>query len=528
MYKAIIVDDDIAVLSFLKTMIPWSEYNFELIGSYTNAHDALEHSKTLMPDLVITDIGMPIMDGMQFIHELKTLSDQPQFLILSCHDDFKYAQQAMQLRVHDYILKETLNIKSMEAILTRLHDRIKETDLLQQKVKKLRFQAQQSQTDFKEKWFRDYLTTPFNDSTSWKKQLIDYGVSTEMNQYVPVVCSIHRFHGAISRYKNEDLLKFILNNVIEESLEQVSNVVCFSHSAKQFNLIFAYRNDLKFDPFEKIERIGKELQYSISHALKLNLSVIIGSSSQDGNVIRHQFRELIQSKDILFYSRDPEIIRYNLIPPIDLQDDLLSYYSEYLEQLNRLILDGNSNASTFVDPFITFITSRRFQPVIVKQFIFKLVLDIQMRLTFKHEYSNEKIQQLLEHISNIDELKIWMLSFIEEAVEIMEGISKQSKKSEIVEAQKYILLHLDQKISLEEVADLLYLNSSYFSRLFKKETGENFTEYVTRVKMEKAKKLMLESNKNVSMIAEMLGYDNKGYFVKLFKNHFGVSPARYS
>jgi len=527
MYKAIIVDDDVAVLSFLSTMIAWEDYGFKLVGSYTNALNALEGCKEYVPDLVVTDIGMPGMDGIQFIQKLKETSSNPQFLILSCHDDFKYAQQAVQLRVHDYILKETLNIEKIKDILIRVHERLKETDLMQQNVEKLKFQALQSKSGLKEQWFRDFLTTPLIDPILWNKQLVDYGVHPGMNCYIPVVCSIHRYHEALLRYKNEDMLKFIVNNAMEELVLKVPNVVYFSYTAKQFCLLFTFRNDLKFDQYDRVEAICKELENAIAAALKIHFSVVVGSIQQQYIDIKEQFLQFLQGTDMFFYSKSPVIIRSTQIQSMGNQEALLAFYSDYLEILNRYILEGNSNVEPVVDQFIDYITEDRFQQIMVKQFIFKLVLDIQMKLTFKHQYNNEKIQTLLDQMGNIDELKAWMITFLQEAVSIMEQISKQSKKAEIIDAQKYVLLHLDQKISLEEVAERLYLNSSYFSRLFKKETGENFTEYVTRMKMEKAKELMLDSNRTIESIAEMLGYDNKGYFVKLYKNHYGVSPRRY-
>lgn len=190
-------------------------------------------------------------------------------------------------------------------------------------------------------------------------------------------------------------------------------------------------------------------------------------------------------------------------------------------------MEVNTDASVAVDPFIEFISNRKFLPEAVKQFVFKLVLDIMIKLKFNQQYTNEKLLKELGQLGNVLELRDWLIDFVIEAISLMEQISRQSKKVEIVNAQKYVQLQLGKKITLEEVADHLHLNPSYFSRLFKKETGENFIEYVKRMKMEKAKELLNDSDKTVDSIAQILGYDNKGYFVKLFKQHFGVIPSRF-
>lgn len=527
MYSVIIVDDDVAVLSFLSTMIPWKDLGFEVTGTYTSALDALEMSKQFIPNLVITDIGMPEMDGIEFIRTLKESSEEPRFLILSCHDDFKFAQRAVQLGVQDYILKESLDINTIKEILERIHESIKKDDHMQKKVEKLRFQAVLSQSSRKEKWLRDFLTAPLIDPKQWNKQLVEYGLNPDLDYFIPVVCNLHRFQAALSRYKNEEMLKFIIDNAMEEMMQQIPNVIYFSYTAKQFCFLFACRKDLKLDHYHTIEQVFRKLRLSLSNVLKLQFSVIIGFKDNDGSGIKHQFQELFKATDMQFYSKEPEMIRLNQIHKAGAQEELLAFYPQYIESLNRFILEGNADVEPIVNQFIEYITSRRFQPIVVKQFIFKMMLDIQMKLVFKHQYNNEKFQSLLDQMGNVSELKEWMIHFLEEAVLLMDEISKKSKKTEIIDAQKYIKLHLHQKITLEEVADRLYLNSSYFSRLFKKETGENFTEYVTRMKMEKAKELMNETNHTVDIIAEMLGYDNKGYFVKLFKNHYGVSPSRF-
>jgi two-component system response regulator YesN len=480
-----------------------------------------------MPDLVVTDIGMPGMNGLELIRILNESSGHPRFLILSCHDDFNFAQQAVQLGVQDYILKETLSVETTKEILKRIYKQIKVDDHQQKIVEKLHFQASQSKSVIKEKWLRDFLTTPLIDHKTWSLQLVEYGLNPDLGYYNPVVCSVYRFQDAIARYNNENMLKFIIDNAVEELLLPEPNVIYFSYTAKEFCLLFASRKDLKMNPYEGIDRLCKSLQQSLTKFLKLPVSILVGEIDSDCSRIKRQFRSLLHATENFFYSTKPEIIRSNQIQPFSNQEELLSYFSEYTERITRLILEEATEVQPTVNLFIEFITSQRFDPITVKQFLFKLALDVQMKLTFNQQYNNEKVQRLLEQMGNISELKEWMIQFLEEAISLMKTISKNSKKVEIIDAQKYIYLHLDRKIALEEVADHLFLNSSYFSRLFKKEMGENFIEYVTRLKMEKARGLLNNSNNTVEYIAQSLGYDNKSYFVKLFKKQYGAPPSRF-
>ncbi|RXZ84793.1 response regulator [Paenibacillaceae bacterium] len=528
MFKAMVVDDDVAVLQFFQAMIPWKDYGFQLTVACTNAQEALLACEQSMPDLVITDIGMPGMSGLDLIREMKRQSGHPRFLILSCHDEFKYAQQAVQLGVQDYFLKETLDASIITDVLERLKGQMENEAALRHQVEKMHVQASRSKLGRKSNWLFDFMNTPMVDPASWKSQLAEFGMRGGMDYYIPAVCSVYRYQEGLIRYSNEQTLKFIMDNALEELLHDEPNLIHFSYTAKELCFLFACRKDLKHNPYDQLENLFLRIQHSLSKTLKIHVSMLVGEMDNDILGLKKQFAVLLQlAPSHFFYSARPEIVKSNQLQSVQSGEELLSYYSEYADRINRLIWEGSQSVEPTIDDFIHFIEERRFHPVKVKPFLLKLLLDIQVKLTLNHPYNNEKQQHVLDNISHMSELKEWMSHSLEEAVSVMEQISKKRKKTEIIDAQSYIQLHLHRKIALEEVADHLYLNASYFSRLFKKETGETFVEYITRLKMEKAKELVDDPRNTVEGIALALGYDNKSYFVKLFKKHYGVPPSMF-
>lgn len=526
--SVLLVDDDVAVLQFLRMMIDWEGLGLTLAGTCTNAADALELCRAAMPDLIMTDIGMPGMDGIELIKLVKERSVRPRFVILSCHDDFRYAQQAVQMGVEDYILKETLEPQAIVELLTRIKGKIENEDRLQSEFLKLHMQAHHSKSAMKEKWLRDLLSSPVSGNDSWMGQLESFGLSPLLPQFIPVVFRQHQYRLALKRYESDNILKFTMENAMEELLEEEPGALFFSYSAGEFFLLFNSRKDLTVNPYGQIDLLCRDIQRKLSQLLKLPMSVMIGELVCDLPGIKRQLLYLLQNGEQLFYAGRPEVVKGTdrRYAPATHEDPLESYY-EFAELLNRFILEEQADAMAAVAPLMERFESRRFPPKAVKQFVFKLVLDMMLKLKFNHQYTNEKLQQELDQLGSIGELKEWLVDFVRDAVKLMEQISRQSKKVEIIDAQKYVLLHLDRKITLEEVADQLHLNPSYFSRLFKKETGETFIEYVTRVKMEKARELLNGSGKTLEAISLMLGYENKGYFVKVFKQHYGVAPSRY-
>lgn len=529
MYQVMLVDDDVTVLEFLNRLVPWDELGFELVGKFTNALDAIRccGQGERLPDLMITDIGMPGLDGLGLIQRLQAIGPEMQFVILSCHDEFHYAQQAVHLGVQDYILKETLSLESIRETVIRVKGKLKADHDLRLHVDRLNNQANRSRTVLKEKWLRNLLSNQVGDDPALFEQLREFGMKTELGHFIPVCCRIHRFHDAMERYRHEDMVKFIVENAVEELLREENDLLFFSYSAQEFFLLHASGKDLASNPYEQMIRVSRRLQRAFFQYLKLGISVLIGEKVAIGSDLKRQFPKLLVAAEAFFYSEGPVIAKLCDLPQLPPQEDLFMFYPEYSDKLNRLLLEENGDIEPVADSFVEFLRERKYRPSSVKPFVWKLALDLQMKLKFKLHFDKEKMQHDISQMLHYSEIRDWLLQFIREAVKHAELISRQSKKAEIVDAQKYVQLNLERKITLEEVAGLLHLNVSYFSRLFKKETGENFIEYVTRVKMEQAGLLLTSPGNTVEKVALMLGYDNKSYFVKLFKQHFGVSPSRY-
>ena len=162
----------------------------------------------------------------------------------------------------------------------------------------------------------------------------------------------------------------------------------------------------------------------------------------------------------------------------------------------------------------------------VKEWLLKMILDVRMRLKSLQHYQSTFSSELLHHdvheLSSIREMELWLKDYLQQAIQWAGQVYRESHNREILECQRFVYNHLHMKISLEDAAAHLHLHPSYLSRLFKRETGENFIEYVTRMKMEKAKELLEITDKSVEQISDMLGYENKNYFGKLFKAHTGL------
>ncbi|MEK5026747.1 helix-turn-helix domain-containing protein [Paenibacillus sp. FSL M7-1046] len=139
----------------------------------------------------------------------------------------------------------------------------------------------------------------------------------------------------------------------------------------------------------------------------------------------------------------------------------------------------------------------------------------------------EMHQRSIREFETLDQLMEWLEGFLKEKVLMLSSMWKQNVRKEVAEAKRYVMNHIGEKVGMEEMANRLGLNPTHFSRLFKLDTGLTFIEFVTRIKMERAQDLLNQSNLTIVDIAEQLGYDNASYFIKLFRNFSGMTPAEF-
>lgn len=526
MLKAMLVDDDVAVLEFLKKLVPWERLGFEVTGTYADALDAFRACRGGYPDLIVTDIGMPELDGLSFIRQLQAEGAKSRFVILSCHDEFQYAQQAVQLGVQEYILKETLTPQGIAEVIGHAKDKIEEDRRLRIEVARLHVQASKSKSAAKEQWLREVLSAPVADDPAVMETLREYGLNTKLGRYIPVLFRSHRYQEALTRYRREEAVKFIVENAAEELLREEPDMLFVGHTGSLFFMLYAFKRDLARNPYDQAAAGAQKLQRAFSGVLKLPYSAVVGEEVSGGAGLKRQLAELQEASERLFYAEGPAVVKLSALRREFVREDPFAYHSEYAERFGRLLLEANEDVCPAVHAFAEFVRERQFQPSDVKQLVWKIALDLLLKLRPGIAYDKEKVQQEIGRMTHIGELREWLTKFLAEAVSQVARIANKSKKTEIVDAQNYIQMHLHRKIALEEVAEHLHLNPSYFSRLFKKETSENFVEYVNRLKMEKAMAFIGESGRTVEETAFALGYDNKSYFIKLFKQHYGISPGR--
>ncbi|RAU92255.1 helix-turn-helix domain-containing protein [Paenibacillus sp. YN15] len=534
MYSVMLVDDDLPVLEFLAGAVDWTGLGFRLAGTYQNPLEALAAAGETRPDVLITDIGMPEMDGIELIKVISAAGEPGlKTVILSCHDEFGYAQMAVKLGVSEYVLKETMTAKSITELLARLKKELDGEGEARHKSRELELSVRRNRSDLKRIFLRKTLSEPLLDPAEWNRQASEYGVEFgRSTAYVPVLGFPCRMREALQRFQTRELLVYTAENIAGELLGP-GDAAVFSLESGELVLLFPHYSQLHINNRQKMEDMLRKLQQCLLQYGKTPFTFVTGTPVADGKGLRETVNREIAAAQGRFYWPEASVLRLeHLQASFGSGDLLLAEYVTALEEFRRAVLEEQTEqVEAFIAKWLAFIQYHRFNPVEVKEWLLKIILDIRMRLKSLQHYQSSYASEVLHHdvmeLTSLGELEAWLRSYMLQAVEWAEQVYQESKNREIMECQRFVSVHWNERITLEDAARHLHLHPNYLSRLFKRETGENFVEFATRVKMDKARELLKLTDKTVEDISFLLGYDNKQYFTKLFKAHTGQLPSAF-
>ena len=532
MYKVMLADDDYPVLELLSDMIPWQELGLTLQSTHENGKSALDYAKQQMPDILVTDIGMPKLNGLELTKQLKSMNPDLPVIILSCHNEFSFAQQALKLKVHDYVLKDTLDPEDLSVLLQKVAEHLQQEKEDSKRIEHLQHNLAQNKSIIQEKFIRKTVYQPIFNEQEWYEEAELMELPLAAQPFMPALCLIHDFQAARHEFGSEDTLHYALQNVISEAADGLDAGIAFFHFEGKKSFVFVpYLDNAKVNGVSQAKEKMKQLQTAVRRTLDISLSFITGEPCRDLVSCKRELLSLIMNAEQPFYMEPGSILKNEPIKRV-CPDDVFAWSDEASSEFRHLILEKEpQRIRAVVKKWMSFLQERQFSSERVKGWLLKLVLDLKIKIkALQFLEAREQDDHLHQEISMIDslcELEEWLIGHLQGLIQMTEEAAGQTRRKEILEACRYVSRHIEQKISLDEVAASLYLNSSYFSRLFKKEVGETFVEYVTKTKMNRAKELLDETYDPVGRICEKLGYDNQSYFIKLFKNYTGVTPVEY-
>ncbi|RDE27410.1 response regulator [Parageobacillus thermoglucosidasius] len=516
MYKVLLVDDDRIIRKSLATTVPWEKNGYELVGEASNGEEGLLLIDKYKPQVVISDIKMPFMDGLQMAQISKNRYPETKVILLTGYEDFKFAQEAIKVKAFDYLLKPIESSILLEKVKQATIEWENEQISQEQKTKGIRF--------LKQKWLKKLLHHQ-GDKLEICSEMEKLGINLS-DEYI-VVCII-RLEDCIQRDIKEEELDNIYK-ICEGIMKSQGDV--FDWDENEFILIL--QNQAREIVTQGIEKLVEQVCFYIKQELGITVTAAIGQIYKGLTSIALsyfearttlEFRSITPQNRILYKPK-------NFSPLIDAQlnkieDELLLKVKLGLVQ-ETLLIWNKFKSYLLEQPYISLHDIRL---IAIKMVI--LLLREARKWSEKWEkcYRKDLVIYYYEIITlqNVHDILDKVAQVAHSLASYMEEKNNKEHESVVDKAIKYIEQYYSKEgLSLNEVAQAIHVNPAYLSNMFKVKKGINFSDYLLELRMKKAMELLRKKDTKVYEVAEMVGYSNPQYFSVCFKKYTGVSPLDF-
>lgn len=503
MLKVLVVDDEFIVRAGLISCISWEEMNLKLIGEASNGQEALDIILKETPDIILLDLLMPVMTGMELIQELEDLNIKTNIVILSCHEDYNYVREAFKKGVRDYILKLSSTPEEICTVLTDV-------------VKKI-----------------------IDESAGQKEPALGY-IKINSDQSPSQITFIDNryflvsFYGdSIAQNDSDLILNLTLKWAEIISAEKYKVTVCLINDRIPAVIIAPADKHNCPDRYEQeLYPLTKQLHSYLKHFIDTSLYLGVSSCCPCQKPLSISMRESQKALDTLFYDNNGFIGFHSHLSVLFKERE--NNYA-FLSRIGELIKHQHLQALlTQLDAYLSWAAINQPDPRIIKLDSIDMINTLSKHLKEKNlslvDMDEESLYyyQSIANMHSFQELKSYLTHFVESYIKLLRDKGQKSIRNDVLEALKYIEEHYNEDITLPDVADYICISKNHLSYLFKKETGKTFSDYLIQYRIDKAKEFFSADTKStVSDIAEKTGFHDTGYFSKVFKKATGLSPNQY-
>ncbi len=526
MIKLLIVDDEPLVQIGIKSMLNWAEYGIEICGAAMNGAVALEMIEEYSPEIVITDIRMPIMNGLELAKTCRdTYGRIPLFIILTSYEEFELARQALSYEVVDYLIKLELDPESLAVSIEKARKRLHDL----QATEAFRNAGRPLLQTYRDKFFLRLLHNLFDNEEQFKLQVKDLNLDFSDQYYAAAHCEI--LEDSIQGMTHEQLM-----NLYTSTLQMVRDILnrhlpchVISLDMKHFSIIFHF-SSVSGQEHRKMTEPIHNAGTMVHNYFNVRLTVGIGSVADAPLKISDSY----QDARIAFSSATLEnpYLDYDQVKPESIKNSF--NITLFKNDLIRAFEEFDS--SVLYDTLTQIIELFRQNPLRYLQAIDGAcnILYLALSLLPGGEETLSGIfcedadgYRSIYRMGNVEQVAEWMTRLRDGLCDTLKSKRVTYKEHLISNVQKYIQNHIEERLTLNEVAAVFGLSPNYLSVLFKKTCSVGFSEYITQLKISLAKTMLREQDMKVYEVADRLGFESAFYFSKVFKKVVGVSPREF-
>lgn len=521
MYKVLIVDDELLVRIGLKTTIDWEAIGFTVVAEASNGELGLEQYRKYQPDVVFTDIRMPKKDGLWLIEEIRKENLEVEILVLTCLDEFSYARKALKTGANDYILKSEVEdeelIQGMLALKSKLDAR--------QDVTRVQGASGTEGKDTGSFLPEGLVRSGFGMTEGILGELEPLGFKPGMQT---VFFSVH-FEGMVPwEGRGPNQINHAIRNIVCDRLSE--NGIVHGYSEESDRVLFLI-GMVQFTD-SRLQGVLSAIVNASKQYFDSAVQVIYSPPLADLKMLQPAYADFMQKEQVLFYTDPAEAIHGTsqfTMQEINVFDLGKQYNHLFVETVGQ---EDILQASALVAKIQGQLTESLINPLTAKLFYANMIGEL-----FSHygsiiaEHPKMKNYETYHYeifsAGHIRQISGILMDFTTLAIEEIRQSRHRNSKWIISRALHFIENHYESKISLDDVSVALNLSKHYLCNVFKKETGENMSLTINRLRIEKAKELLLNRNCRIKEVYEIVGFSNQQYFSKVFKKIAGMTVSEF-
>lgn len=518
-YKVFFVEDEIITREGIRDNVDWQACGFEFCGEATDGEMALPLLCTTQPDVLITDIKMPFMDGLQLSRIVRERLPQVKIIILSGHDEFEYAQQAIGLGVTEYLLKP-VTVQNLQSVLQNLRAQLDQERKEQEKLKRLQQEIADNRAMLRERLLFKLVVGSVSPAEAIENgQLL--GLDLISRHYLAVVLKLE-LRDRTEPYDHDEYQQ--LQEVLIDMAEKNPDIFILRREWGDIILIMKgstreYLEEERDLLLEEMRQVVKKTRY--------HLDIGVGAVTERIADIRQSFVEALVHLQHAVQAEEVETRQ-----TIE-QRELLKLDKKVVE--NYLRCGSKDEFETFFATYLLPLGETALRSALIKSYIFVDVILATAKLVDELGGEIEEvipeihsIESTLPEVQSVEQLREQVYKIVSIGLDYRDSHLSNQRVHLIGQAKEYIEQHYaDPDLSLNEVAARANLSPSYFSAVFSQETHQTFKEYLTELRIRKAKELLRMTALRSADIAYRVGYNDPHYFSSVFKRNTGLSPMEF-
>ncbi|MCM3747828.1 response regulator [Paenibacillus pasadenensis] len=537
----VIVDDEAQIRRWMGILLDQTGLPVQLVASCSNGQEALEACRKLDVDVVMTDIKMPVMDGIAFIRELKQERPSIVSLILSSYSEFQYASEAIRAGAADYMLKAEVTAHDLRRVLEKLKADIERERLRDREVLHLKSAINVNQYALRSLFFSELARGKKISSAELEEKLRTLRIPLRSQHVLAMI--IRSDDPALSKDKvkiqDPELLRSAVINMTDELLlTEAGGGCCFVFEQDYFAALFNFEQrgerTLRDTTLQYAQRISSSLQELLGLSVSIGVSLPALHLSSLGQQLEEARSALNRKR---FYGRKTISWHSDEAPKPGFALD--SSVQHTLELLSELLDQNRFNRvlpalkETLNEAGTKMLWSEKESKAFALEAVFLLQRTFRRLSAATGDRGDNAAapdghspHEEISRQPTFQHLADWLLARAERIVSEAELLQHPYSET-IRKVCDYVKRHYADGASLQQAADYVHLNKNYLSELFKKETGSSYNDYVTLVRIEKIKTLLLEGKAPVGQLPEMVGYPDGSYLSKVFKKVTGMTPLEF-